>query len=301
MGLKEYLLEIRNAIIKNQGEQDINKEEYSSKSIMTQLLEKATVNFFPKNGIWYETCYNRPSSFNMDNLPCHLRDDKWLAYMLQSNQKLYYISYHQILNFVRTSKFFEEQRKKYEHRIIFWQINWMASGGENWICDEEYGGDVLLISENCDLGFRKGVVDTLTKIGMDTEVVEEGIEKMAELWRPRYMNAAFLHKFEYTSYFPTYEEDCINLNPIDLEQADSEHKEKWLKMREYEYYQRHKESVDKYGAVTPNMLMTDEEAAKLKLYLTKKNEERLARIEKFKNANQDRPFLVKMTGLYVNK
>lgn len=274
MGLKEYLLEIRNAIIKNQGEQDINKEEYSSKSIMTQLLEKATVNFFPKNGIWYETCYNRPSSFNMDNLPCHLRDDKWLAYMLQSNQKLYYISYHQILNFVRTSKFFEEQRKKYEHRIIFWQINWMASGG-----------DFLLISENCDLGFRKGVADTLTKIGMDTEVVEEGIEKMAELWRPRYMNAAFLHKFEYTSYFPTYEEDCINLNPIDLEQADSEHKE----------------SVDKYGAVTPNMLMTDEEAAKLKLYLTKKNEERLARIEEFKNANQDRPSLVKMTGLYVNK
>ena len=75
-------------------------------------------------------------------------------------------------------------------------------------------------------------------------------------------------------------------NPqLTLEQVDLEFKEKWLKVRKYEYYQRHKDSVDKYGVVEPDMKLSAEEVEELKIYLMQKHNERMLQIEKF---NQER-------------
>ena len=71
------------------------------------ILEKATLNFFPKEGIWYSHCFRQPQDLSMANLPCHLRDDLWLAKMLKQNQKLFYMSTNKVLQFVKTSKFFK--------------------------------------------------------------------------------------------------------------------------------------------------------------------------------------------------
>lgn len=252
-----------------------------------RMLEKATLNFFPNSGKWYGHCYGIPKDLNMTNLPCHLRDDLWLARMLRQNQKLMYMSTNRILQFVKTSSLFQEKRHEYEQKIVKWQIDFMKNDGENWIIDENYGGDCLFLSSVCDLGFRKGIIDTLSNIGMSMDAIEEGIEKNADRWRNSFMRRAFANEYEPVFYCM----DFVNLfgegepqkeKRKRLEKADPEFKEKWLKMRKYEYYQRHKDSVDKYGVVESDMLLSDEEVAALKVYLEQKHNERKVRIEQYK-------------------
>ena len=42
--------------------------------------------------------------------------------------------------------------------------------------------------------YTEGVVDTLLAIGMDEEVIEEGLEKYADIWRDRFISSAFFNK-----------------------------------------------------------------------------------------------------------
>lgn len=258
------------------------------------ILEKATLNFFPKEGTWYSECFRQPHDLNMTNLPCHLRDDLWLAKMLKRNQKLFYMSTNRVLQFVKTSPFFQEKRHEYEQEIVKCQIDWMRSDGENWIIDEDYGGDFVFLTPVCDLGFRKGVVDTLLKIGMSIDVIEEGIEKNADRWRDSFMSSAFSNEYEPVflniglgNFLEKKEHQKVERKT--LEPADQEFKEKWLQMRKYEYYQRHKDSVDKYGVVEPDMILSENEVEELREYLQKKHIERKTQIEQYeqeRNANK---------------
>lgn len=248
------------------------------------ILEKATLNFFPKEGVWYSYCFRRPKDLEIGNLPCHLRDDLWLAKMIKKDQKLFYISTNKILQFVKTSPFFQEKRHEYEQEIVKWQIDWMINDGENWIADEKYGGDIVFLTPVCDLGFRKGVVDTLSRIGINLDAIEEGIEKNANMWRDSFMNRAFHNKYDpilldFRAYLRENDESIIKKG---LDQVDLEFKEKWLKLRKYEYYQKHKDSVDKYGIVEPDMILSNEEVAELKIYLEQKHNERMMQIEQYK-------------------
>lgn len=259
---------------------------YSNTNEAKGILEKATLNFFPKEGNWYSNCFSKPKNLNMENLPCHLRDDLWLAKMLKQNQKLFYISTNRVLQFVKTSSFFQEKRHEYEQEIVKWQIDWMRNGGANWLVDTNYGGEFIFFDSSCDLGFRKGVVDTLSEIGMSIDAIEEGIEKNSDRWRDSFMSMAFSNEYEPVFY---------NINSINifygdeykeerktLEPADQEFKEKWLQMRKYEYYQRHKCSVDKYGIVEPGMTLSENEVAELRKYLEIKHNERKAQIQQYK-------------------
>lgn len=258
------------------------------------ILEKATLNFFPKEGTWYSECFRQPHDLNMTNLPCHLRDDLWLAKMLKRNQKLFYMSTNRVLQFVKTSPFFQEKRHEYEQEIVKCQIDWMRSDGENWIIDEDYGGDFVFLTPVCDLGFRKGVVDTLLKIGMSIDAIEEGIEKNADRWRDSFMSSAFSNEYEPVflniglgNFLEKKEHQKVERKT--LEPADQEFKEKWLQMRKYEYYQRHKDSVDKYGVVEPDMILSENEVEELREYLQKKHTERKTQIEQYeqeRNANK---------------
>lgn len=281
--LKIYI-DINNEYILEQCEEIEDTKENKFLDINTEL-EKATLNFFPKEGGWSSNCFKRPSDLIMKNLPCHLRDEIWLAKMLKRNQNLFYISFDKILNFVKNSSFFEQKRHEYELEIVKWQIKYIENRGEGWIVDDEYGGDFVYMSSVCDLGVRKGVVDTLSKIGMSKDVIEEGLEKNSDLWRNYFMEKAFLNQYEpiFLNFgrYSTYQ----NYNKkIELPKSDPEHQANWLKMRKYEYYKRHKESVDKYGTLEPEMIMTDEEVEKLKIYLEQKHTERMECIQKYRDA-----------------
>lgn len=255
---------------------DINKDNENSKDpdSFDNLLKEATINFFPKNGVWYSTCFKRPNDLSMEFLPCHLRDELWLAKMLKINQneKLFPFSIREILEYVKTSEFFKQKRHEYELEIVKWQMKFIRDGGEGWLCSDDCG----IYSPSCDIVFRKGVVDTLLAIGMNKDAIEEGIEKNANLWRENFMEQAFSHRYE-----PVFFLSKVQVGP-----AEEEHKEKWLKMRRYEYYQRHKKSVDKYGVIEPSMIMTIEEVNETKKYLDQKHVERVNQIEDVKKGRQ---------------
>lgn len=312
MNLKEKLFFLRSLLVKNnqvkneERDSDVIDENVSTKNNQgseeelsfidfrydDKFLEKATLEFFPKTGEWYSNCFERSNKLYMSNLPCHLRDSKWLASMFRNNQKLFMFTPFYIQQYVENSKVFNDVRHNYELEIVKWQINYMALGGEGWIIDEDLGGDFFLLSPTADLAFRKGIVDTLTKIGMDKEVVEEGIEKYASAWRDCYMERAFSNEFN--SVFLSFDFSLLGgkkayttINKPVLADIDPEFKKAWLDLRKYEYYQRHKDSVDKYGVVLPEMQLNLEEEKRLKLFVSEKTKERKEEIKRYKKQIDD--------------
>lgn len=246
----------------------------SNEESIKERLERTTKEMFPEEGSWRSSEFGRPEN----SLIGHLRDDKWLAYKLQS-LGLEDIYFGTIFSYVKNSDIFKSERDAYEQRIVKWQINWMVNGGEGWLASEEFGGDFIGFDKNCDIGFRLGILNTLEAIGMDHEAIERGIEENASLWREKEIRSAFINNYE----------PIIELGSLlgEMVPAPEEHKNAWMKMRLYEYYKDHKDSIDKYGEVTPEMQMSDEEVENLKLYLEKLHEDRMAYLEELKT--KERP------------
>lgn len=236
---------------------------------INKILEDKTLSFFPKSGGWGGYCFGRPKEVGYGYLPCHLRDSKWLAKLLLKETNLPNQYYKNVLYFVQTSELFGNKRHEYELEIVRWQIDFIKHNGEGWICDEKLGGNMSLIMPMCDIAFRKGVLDTLVAIGMDKEVIEEGLEKNADMWRDNYINRAFEIEYEPILYNFLGSDEGKEIPPV-----NPKHKEAWIKMRYYEYYCDHKKSVDLYGTITPEMKISKEEVEELKKYLDVENMKR---------------------------
>lgn len=249
---------------------------------LNMLLEIATIQFFSKDIHLKEANFKNIDELVLDNLPYNIDNDEWLAKMLRKYHNLSHISLEIILNYVKEAIFFTKERRNYKLRVVEAQIKKM-------LFNSVVESNELAYSINCDLIFRKKLITELRKMGIEEDIIEEGIEKNAVWWRETLMKRAFDNQFE-----------CVIVNgvdvtgPLHLEEADLEHKEKWLKLRRYEYYQRHKNSVDKFGEVTLNMLISNKELSKLKRDLAKMNKARLVRVEKFKEATN-------WKSLYVDK
>lgn len=115
MSPKEYLIKLKKIILtqsinKNNIEEltDSNLEEQDKETI-NKILEEATKNIFPKTGGWSSCCYDKLDDLSKTFLPCHLRDDEWLAKMLKKDQKLYNLNHEQIINFIKTSNYFTKK------------------------------------------------------------------------------------------------------------------------------------------------------------------------------------------------
>ena len=282
MSLKEYLLNLRNKLaqthnVKSQEASDeVNYVNPSDDEELNAILTNTINNFFPSTGWWGSNCFNRPN----DILQSNLRNNKLLAKKILSAANLAPKYYNKVLEFINSSDLFKQKVHEYEQEIVKWQINWMKNDGENWICDENLGGDICLILPQCDIAFRKGVVDTLIAMGLNKDAIEEGLERNAEMWRDLFIERAFRVK---------YEPITINLFQKEgfepLPHADLKHKQAWIKMRKYEYYCDHKKSVDLYGSVDPDMLLTKDELISLKIFLDEENAKRLEFIDQHKNKN----------------
>lgn len=86
------------------------------------------------------------------------------------------------------------------------------------------------------------------------------------------MNRAFNNEFE-----PIY----LSYNKDKLEKVNPKFRANWLKMRRYEYYQEHKDSVDKYGVFEPDMLLSKQEIDVLQEYLNEEQQKRKLEIKKY--------------------
>ena len=299
MNIKEYLFNMKEKLLKSKKDNseamiETVEEDVKSDNVVDALdgiLNDASDKFFPKEGSWYSSCFRRGTELRKGNLPCNLRNNKWMALMLKEDQNLLMISTRYIEKYMKRSEHFNECRHNYELEIVKWQINWMRNGGEGWIVDEELGGDFFMMSPVCDIAFRKGIVDTLTRIGMDREVVEEGIEKNANMWRERYMRSAFSNEYDpiyLKCSFSLFGEEIKSddINEPTLGDVDPSFEEGWMKLRRYEYYIEHKDSVDKYGVVLPEMVMNGEELKKLQTEVAEKAELRRKEIEEYKESKE---------------
>ncbi len=237
------------------------------------ILEEEIKTFFPDQGCWSSDCFRQSNEVNYENLPCHLRNNSWLSSLLKDvmDRKGIHMPRHTIKNFIDNSKDFEKLRHAYELRIVEWQINWIKNDGENWIFPEGYDELALSLSEDVDIIIRGGVSRTLQAIGMNKDVIEEGLEKFADSWRHAAMLIGFEHLYEPFMFRKG------NPSP-----ASEDHLNNWLADREYKYYKSHKNSVDKYGVATPAMRMTPEEHAKLLQVLNKQNFKRIRYLEAWK-------------------
>ena len=237
------------------------------------ILEEEIKTFFPDQGCWSSDCFRQSNEVSYENLPCHLRNNAWLSSLLKDvmDRKGIHMPRHTIKNFIDNSKDFEKLRHAYELRIVEWQINWIKNDGENWIFPEGYDELALSLSEDVDIIIRGGVSRTLQAIGMNKDVIEEGLEKFADSWRHAAMLIGFEHLYEPFMFRKG------NPSP-----ASEDHLNNWLADREYKYYKSHKNSVDKYGVATPAMRMTPEEHAKLLQVLNKQNFKRIRYLEAWK-------------------
>lgn len=255
-----FLSKIKNKFKKVKTQKSIKVDEET----LDKILDEKIKDFFPEDGEWCGLCFNRSKQVNYTYLPCHLRDNNWLSKLMK--QKLSFeginINSEYIEKFMNNSKTFEELRHEYELKIVCWQIKWMKRDGDQWIAPHLYTEKELYFCDEADKKFRNEVVEILISIGMDREIIEEGLEKFSELWRDFYIKLSFLHRYD-PGFFTesTHYENCY-------------HEENWIKMRNYQYYQEHKSSVDKYGQPNEDMLMSKEEAKKLERILKKQNKKR---------------------------
>ena len=239
------------------------------------ILEEKVKEFFPETGHWNSICFKKSKELSRCNLPCHLRNYKWLAKLIKQYYELD-IPRNKIELFLKTSEIFEEERHNYEQKIVKWQIEYMKNGGEGWLAESDF----ILMTDHCDIGFRNGIVNTLKAIGIDEEAIEKGIETNASLWRDFYMESAFYNKYDHIwgAYFR--DPDAV------LEPVDPEFKEKWLQLRKYEYYQDHKSSVDKYGVVEVEMTQKELEILRYQIQLF--HNKRLQQLENYNNLSRKR-------------
>ncbi len=244
-------------------------------------LDEITSSFFPKNGYWSGSCFNKPKELVKSALPCHLRDTKWLAKMLiASYDHLSIYSYKDVLHYVRNSQSFNKKRKEYELEIVRWQIDFILGNGENWICDEKYGGDLCMFTPKWDLAFRKGVVDTLLAINMNKDAIEEGLEKYCDIWREQVMQQSFNNAYDPIICNYLGSKKITKYPPV-----DETFRKAWLVKRKYDYYQKHKASVDLYGKRTPEMTLSDADISKINGFVEQKARKRKEEIEKIDKIN----------------
>lgn len=240
-----------------------------------EFLDKILRDFFPQDGVWYSNCFSKSKVLDEIYLPCHTRDNDWLTSLIIKKYNLDSSDKEIVFNYIVTSEQFNKSRYEYEQKIVSWQIEWMKNGGSRWLADNKYGSEFISFSPNYDKGFRKGIVDTLLAIGMNIDAIEEGIEKNAYKWRESIMKISFNNLYSVSPF--TSWNDCL------LDTPSQEHYEKWLKLRLYEYYIEHKDSVDKYGTILPEMKMTELEVTELKKWLKIEHEKRMIKISEFGN------------------
>ena len=64
-------------------------------------------------------------------------------------------------------------------------------------------------------------------------------------------------------------------------QPSDEHLEKWLKIRSYDYYIEHKESVDRYGGISPGIYIEPQEEIELREWLKEEHDKQKRLIEEY--------------------
>ena len=179
--------------------------------------------------------------YTAEYLPYHLKDTRWMIQYLTNyfeSCNLHYDPYT-VQKIVAGFQPFWDARNAYKQRLIKAQIQY-AIKTEKLNGLMEISPLILRNRPDYDRLFRSEISDGIAKLGIEKKFIEIGLESNADLWRTPTMVRSFVNR-----YYPRGTQDPQNIMP--------QHCKWWLKKREYEYYQEHKDSVDNYGLETRNM------------------------------------------------
>lgn len=186
-------------------------------------------------------------SIHQNSIIRYLRNEEYLTRLLLKFHEE--IPYTKIYNFVKRNKKFKELINKYEEQIILNYLN----NFKKHIKEEQY--ELLELEEI----FRQSIINNLTYLGLNKISIEKCLEENLELWFDECIDHAFNSLFNYKE---ESEEQYL-------------HKLYFTKMKKYIYYQKHRYIVELYGTVTPEMMMTEEEAKELQVRLLNMNQNKL--------------------------
>lgn len=208
---------------------------------MEDRLFKSIETIFERNNI------SDINNVHKNNIICHLRDAEYITRVLLRLNKD--IPYSKIYDFVKNNKNFLILRDNYEQYVIKNYLLYF----KKFIWEEEY--ETLHLEEI----FRQAVVNNLTSIGMNRISVERCLEVNIDLWFNDCVLKSFNEQFDY-----------------EPENADAYyHKLYYIKMKKYDYYQKHSHIINLYGTISPEMLMTNEELIELQEKLLEMNGKKL--------------------------
>ena len=187
------------------------------------------------------------NNIHKNNIICHLRDEEFITKVLLRLNKD--IPYSKIYDFVKHNKNFHILRDNYEQHVIKNYLFYF----KKFIWEEEY--ETLHLEEI----FRQAVINNLTSIGINRISIEKCLENNIDLWFNDCVLKSFYEQFD-------YKEETID---------SYYHKLYYIKLKKYDYYQNHSYIINLYGNVTPEMMMTTEEAVELQQKLLEMNNKKL--------------------------
>lgn len=188
---------------------------------------------------------------NVDNLPIHLDDDRWLAKYIAEELKLLApdsnLSVDKVLKYVKTAPEFQQARLDFEARLTKALI--IDANLEK--TDETNVGTKRACLYEYDEVFRNKIIGYLQVLGGDAYQAELSLESNANLWRQQSMVRAF-DEFFYPQYAMPQDEqsyaECCAFR--------EKHRARWLKYREFTYFGNHADVVREAGTVTDNMCIS---------------------------------------------
>ncbi len=218
------------------------------------------------------------------SLPFHTREDEWLALYLEqavaqifltereeeskrstceAYEPILSIDQRSFLQYVKLSPKFEAMRTRYEHYLVKDYVdNWVKGQSYDFYYTEEEKKKFVQKTNYEDV-FRESVIDAMVALGLPQKSIEEGLELSASIWlMPAIcrglMNESGLHSDEFCAlqkYEPAVAKELFNSEFKSMAAA--------ARLREYKYYLKHREVIDRMGTATKNMKMSQEEASKL--------------------------------------
>lgn len=218
-------------------------------------------------------------------LPFYVNDNDWLEVYFGNKFKTQNLSYETIRKYIDNSPKFAAAREQYEENVVRCYLNeYKNFKSDDFYADME-NKYFLRNSINYDKIFRHEVKSAMNKLGLSAKSIEYSLEKNAPLWRDESMTVAFLNRYpdcgvrDYVRHGYRFEDGLIEeqdskpnfyaerswrLLPLSkLSEQQRTLYNVWKSLREFEYYQENKKTIDKLGLATPNMKMNLKEAISL--------------------------------------
>ena len=271
MGILDIFRKRKNNEPSNINEENPGDTVIPSKERQKEILDNEIETFFPKEDGWnpfWEIKDFKKYPQNEENVVCHLSDNHWMAQRMHQNllKKGFLIRTTEIEEHIVTSKRFVELKNNYELELVKLYIEAKVR-----LLDYDYAFKRINVQND----FPNAVIKVLSSMSFEREIIEEGIEKNVSLWLQQCITKSFENEFGYLDYPSKYHGLC---RP---QPASEEHLQNYIAASEYQYYKEHKDSVDKYGELTPNMQLTEDEYLKLEKTLKKQSAIRHASLDYF--------------------